>query len=79
MNKISLSGLLYFFPRAIVLMGIVTAEASYPPVTLPLKMKSATWVLHRSYRKMGGLSDYVVAKRPGGYLMSKENKVASKT
>ena len=30
MNKLKLSGLLYFFARAIVLMGIITAEAFYP-------------------------------------------------
>jgi hypothetical membrane protein len=30
MNKLKLSGLLYFFAGAIVLMGIITAEAFYP-------------------------------------------------
>jgi hypothetical membrane protein len=30
MNKLMLSGLLYFFAGAIVLMGIITAEAFYP-------------------------------------------------
>jgi hypothetical membrane protein len=31
MNKLKLSGLLYFLAGAIVLMGIITAEAFYPP------------------------------------------------
>ena len=30
MNKLKFSGLLYFFASAIVLMGIITAEAFYP-------------------------------------------------
>ncbi len=31
MNKLKLSGLLYFLSGAIVLLGIITAEAFYPP------------------------------------------------
>lgn len=30
MNKLKLSGLLFFFAGAIVLLGIITAEAFYP-------------------------------------------------
>lgn len=32
MNKLKLSGFLYFFAGAIVLMSIITAEALYPPL-----------------------------------------------